>query len=108
MQVSAVLGTPLQTTSTPGVVAATTPFAVGMLSHGVVDLLTHRGSAYNHLFPLPLSPMRGPFNYTDPVFTAIEHAALLASVLWLMNQRRRRADHCAPAVGVNARGLGPP
>ena len=82
-----------------------TPLAVGMLSHVVVDLLTHRGSAYNHLFPLPLPPVRGPFNYTDPVFTVIEHAALLASVLWLMNRRRRRGEH--PARDVSASGVGP-
>src|SRR5438874_8147097 len=31
------------------------PLFVGMLAHGIVDLLTHRQWAYNHLFPLPFA-----------------------------------------------------
>jgi membrane-bound metal-dependent hydrolase YbcI (DUF457 family) len=81
------------------------PLVVGMLSHGVVDLLTHRGSAYNHLFPLPLPPVRGPFNYTDPVFTVIEHIALIATLLWLAERRLRRAGR--RAHDVSASGVGP-
>jgi membrane-bound metal-dependent hydrolase YbcI (DUF457 family) len=63
------------------------PFVIGMLSHGVVDLLTHRGSAYNHLFPIPARPLGSPLDYTDPVFTVIEHVVLLATVFWLYRRR---------------------
>jgi membrane-bound metal-dependent hydrolase YbcI (DUF457 family) len=33
------------------------PLFVGMLAHGIVDLLTHRQWAYNHCFPIPLAPL---------------------------------------------------
>jgi hypothetical protein len=65
------------------------PFVVGMLSHGVIDLITHRSSAYNHLFPIPAPPLRSPLSYTDPTFTVIEHLAFLAAVFWLYRRRRR-------------------
>jgi hypothetical protein len=34
------------------------PFFIGMLAHGIIDLLTHRQWAYNHLFPFPFAPIR--------------------------------------------------
>jgi len=57
------------------------PFFVGMLAHGIVDLLTHRQWAYNHLFPIPLTPIRGIVSYTDVGFTVAEHALLLLFVM---------------------------
>ena len=36
---------------------AATPLFVGMLSHGLVDLITHRTWEYNHFFPVPLPPI---------------------------------------------------
>jgi hypothetical protein len=45
------------------------PFFIGMLAHVIVDLLTHRQWAYNHLFPLPFAPIVGLFSYTDVGFT---------------------------------------
>ena len=65
------------------------PFFVGMLAHGVTDLLTHRQWAYNHLFPLPFAPIGGIFSYTDVGFTIVEHALLLLCVVWWMLTRRR-------------------
>src|SRR2546426_11709522 len=53
------------------------PFFVGMFAHGIVDFLTHRQWAYNHLFPLPFAPMRSIVSYTDVRFTVAEHALLL-------------------------------
>jgi hypothetical protein len=68
---------------------AAAPFFVGMLSHAVVDFLTHRTWAYNHFYPVPLPPVRGVVSYTDPVFTVVEHAALLLLVVWFVGRRMR-------------------
>jgi hypothetical protein len=65
------------------------PLFVGMLAHGVVDLLTHRQWAYNHLFPFPLAPIAGLFSYTDVGFTLVEHALLLVFVVWWILRRLR-------------------
>src|SRR5262245_42113426 len=65
------------------------PFFVGMLAHGIVDLLTHRQWAYNHLYPLPFAPIRGIVSYTDVGFTIVEHALLLLVVVWGVLKRRR-------------------
>jgi hypothetical protein len=65
------------------------PLFVGMIAHGIVDLLTHRQWAYNHFFPLPLAPIAGLFSYTDVGFTLVEHALLLVFVVWWILQRRR-------------------
>jgi len=65
------------------------PFFVGMLAHGIVDLLTHRQWAYNHLFPLPFAPIRSIVSYTDVGFTIVEHALLLLFVVgWVLKRRR--------------------
>jgi len=64
------------------------PFFVGMLAHGIVDLLTHRQWAYNHLFPLPFAPIRSIVSYTDVGFTLVEHALLLLFVGWWLLKRR--------------------
>ena len=65
------------------------PFFVGMFAHGIVDFLTHRQWAYNHLFPLPFAPIRGIVSYTDVGFTVVEHALLLLFVVgWLLKRRR--------------------
>src|SRR5262245_4819353 len=64
------------------------PFFVGMLAHGIVDLLTHRQWAYNHVFPIPLAPIRGIVSYTDAGFTVVEHALLLLFVVWWVLKRR--------------------
>jgi hypothetical protein len=70
------------------------PFFVGMLAHGVVDLLTHRQWAYNHFFPLPLAPIGGIFSYTDVGFTVVEHGLLLlCGVWWLLTLRRGIREH---------------
>jgi hypothetical protein len=65
------------------------PFFVGMLAHGIVDLLTHRQWAYNHVFPLPFAPIEGIVSYTDVGFTIVEHALLLLFVVWWVLKRRR-------------------
>jgi hypothetical protein len=65
------------------------PLLVGMLAHGIVDLLTHRQWAYNHLFPLPFAPIRGIVSYTDVGFTIVEHALLLLFTGWWLLKRRR-------------------
>jgi uncharacterized membrane protein len=64
------------------------PLFVGMLAHGIVDLLTHAQWAYNHLFPVPLEPIGGIFSYTDTGFTMAEHVGLLLFVVWWMIKRR--------------------
>ncbi len=66
------------------------PFFVGMLAHGIVDLLTHRQWAYNHWFPLPFAPIRGIVSYTDVGFTIVEHALLLLFVVWWVLKRKDR------------------
>lgn len=66
------------------------PFWVGMLAHGVVDLLTHKRWAYNHFFPIPLAPLRAIVSYTNTTFTCVEHALLLLFVLWWLQARRYR------------------
>src|SRR4029453_18330687 len=58
------------------------PFFVGMLDHGIVDLLTHRQWAYNHFFPIPLAPIGGVVSYTDVGFTVVDHVLLLLFVGW--------------------------
>ena len=65
------------------------PFFVGMLAHGIVDFLTHRQWAYNHMFPLPFAPIRSIISYTDAGFTMVEHALLLLFGLWWVLKRRR-------------------
>jgi hypothetical protein len=65
------------------------PFFVGMLAHGIVDLLTHKQWAYNHFFPIPLAPIGGIVSYTDVGFTIGEHALLLLFVGWWLLKRRR-------------------
>jgi hypothetical protein len=65
------------------------PFFVGMLAHGIVDLLTHRHWAYNHFFPIPFAPIAGLFSYTDVGFTLVEHTLLLLFVVWWVLKRRR-------------------
>lgn len=79
------------------------PLLTGMLSHVVVDLLTHRTWAYNHLHPLPLPPIRSLVSYTDLWFTILEHAALLFFILWFFTRRRRPTHRggreTAPVVG---------
>ena len=64
------------------------PFFVGMLAHGIVDLLTHTRWAYNHFFPIPLAPIGKLFSYTDVGFTIAEHMLLLAFVVWWMMKKR--------------------
>ena len=66
------------------------PLCVGMLSHGIVDFLTHRQWAYNHLFPLPFAPIRSIVSYTDMGFTVVEHALLLLFVVWWVLKRKDR------------------
>lgn len=66
------------------------PFGVGMLAHGVVDLLTHAQWAYNHFFPIPLAPLQAIVSYTDTIFTLVEHALLLLFAVWWLWQRRYR------------------
>ena len=66
------------------------PFFVGMLAHGIVDLLTHRQWAYNHFFPIPLAPIGGIVSYTDVGFTIVEHALLLLFVVgWVLKRKDR-------------------
>ena len=66
------------------------PLFVGMLAHGIVDLLTHAQWAYNHLFPIQLEPISGIFSYTDAGFTIVEHVGLLLFVMWWII---KRSDH---------------
>lgn len=50
------------------------PFGVGALVHVFADALTHQGSwAWNHLYPLNVSPMQGPFDFINPWFLLAEH-----------------------------------
>ena len=65
------------------------PFLVGMLAHGIVDILTHRQWAYSHLFPFPFAPIRSIVSYTDVGFTIAEHALLLLFLGWWVLKRRR-------------------
>jgi hypothetical protein len=68
------------------------PFFVGMFAHGIVDFLTHRQWAYNHLFPLPFAPIRSIVSYTDVGFTVVEHALLLLFVVWWVLKQPKRAQ----------------
>jgi hypothetical protein len=77
------------------------PFFVGMLAHGIVDVLTHRQWAYNHFFPIPLAPISGLFSYTDMGFTVVEHALLLLFLVWWMLKRQRTQ----PGANLNRQGV---
>jgi membrane-bound metal-dependent hydrolase YbcI (DUF457 family) len=77
------------------------PFFVGMLAHSLVDFLTHRQWAYNHLFPLPFAPIRSIVSYTDVAFTIVEHALLLLFVGWWVLKRWQRQ----PSVPLKHHGL---
>jgi hypothetical protein len=77
------------------------PFFVGMLAHGIVDLLTHRQWAYNHFFPIPLAPIRSRVSYTDVGFTIVEHVLLLFFVVWWLLKRRR----VQPGAHLKRQGL---
>lgn len=68
------------------------PFFVGMLAHGIVDLLTHVQWAYNHFFPIPLEPIGKLFSYTDVAFSIGEHALLLLFVAWWIMKRQQRVQ----------------
>ena len=69
------------------------PFFVGMLAHGIVDLLTHRQWAYNHLFPIPITPIGGVVSYTDVGFTLVEHVLLLLFVVgWVLKRQRMQPE----------------
>jgi hypothetical protein len=68
------------------------PFFVGMLAHGIVDLLTHRQWAYNHFFPFTFAPIDGLFSYTEVGFTIVEHTLLLLFMVWWMLTRWREAS----------------
>jgi membrane-bound metal-dependent hydrolase YbcI (DUF457 family) len=65
------------------------PVFVGMLAHGIADLLTHRQWTYNHFFPIPLPSIRGIVSYTDTGFTLVEHALLLLFVVWYIVHAKR-------------------
>ena len=66
------------------------PLFVGMLAHGIVDLLTHAQWAYNHFFPIRLAPISGIFSYIDVEFTIAEHAFLLLVVGWWIIKRNEQ------------------
>jgi membrane-bound metal-dependent hydrolase YbcI (DUF457 family) len=68
------------------------PCFVGMLAHGIIDLLTHRQWAYNHFFPMPFAPVRALVSYTDVGFTIVEHALLLLVVGWWLVRRRLKQN----------------
>jgi hypothetical protein len=72
------------------------PFFVGMLAHGIVDLLPHQQGAYHHLFPIPLAPLRGIVSYAD-----VEHALLLLFVVWWVRKRQRMQ----PGANLKPHGL---
>lgn len=74
------------------------PVTVGMLAHAAVDLFTHQVWPYNHLFPLPVEPMRSPISYTSTWFTVLEHTSLAVFFVWFL--LRRRAGRAA----VSTRG----
>ena len=76
-------------------------FFVGMLAHGIVDFLTHRQWAYNHLFPLPFAPIWSIVSYTDVGFTVVEHALLLLFVVWWVLKRQRMQ----PGANLKHQGL---
>jgi membrane-bound metal-dependent hydrolase YbcI (DUF457 family) len=63
------------------------PFFVGMLSHAIVDLLTHQRWAYNHFIPIPLEPIMGVVSYTSLWFTVVEHLVVLGFLAWFLRKR---------------------
>lgn len=67
---------------------AAVPLFVGMLAHGVVDLLTHGRAAYNHLYPFPVDPFLSPISYTDLWFTVMEHLAVVVALALLVTRWR--------------------
>ena len=79
------------------------PLLVGMLAHGVVDLLTHQRFPYNHLYPFPADPFMSPIGYRDLGFTIAEHVAVAVVVAWLVARwRSARASarrRTAPGAG---------
>lgn len=70
------------------------PLFVGMLSHGITDLLTHQRGGYNHFFPLDLPQFIAPFSYTGTAFTIAEHLFFVGVVVWMVKKRY----HSTPAT----------
>ncbi len=63
-------------------------FCVGGFSHVILDFLTHQGRwTWNHLYPLDIEPIEGPFNYWNPTFFIVEHTIWLILFTYLLVQR---------------------
>jgi hypothetical protein len=55
------------------------PIGVGAMVHVFADALTHQGSwAWNHFYPLNITPLQGPFDFMNPWFLLVEH------VIWIV------------------------
>jgi len=65
----------------------TIPFFVGMVSHAILDLLTHQRWVYNHFYPLPLEPLTAIFSYTSIWFTLVEHIFVLIFIFWIVSKK---------------------
>lgn len=86
---------------------AVVPLLVGMLAHGFVDLLTHGGFPYNHLYPFPVDPVLSPISYTDLWFTIMEHVALAVALAWLVARWRSGPASARPRTPEVWDGAGP-
>ncbi|MDA1197396.1 MAG: zinc dependent phospholipase C family protein [Nanoarchaeota archaeon] len=65
-------------------------FFVGMVSHIVVDFLTHQRSGYNHFFPLPFLEVRALVSYHSWWFTIVEHVFVVGFIFWFFYLRKKK------------------
>lgn len=73
----------------------------GVLSHALVDMLTHVSDAYPVLWPLSDVRFRAPVSYYEPgyhgrEFFLVEHAALAVGLLFLAGRSARRRWFARP------------
>ena len=66
------------------------PFLVGMLSHNIIDLLTHQKWAYNHFLPLKVEPIMGMVSYTSTWFTILEHLFVVIFIIWFFRKKNKK------------------
>lgn len=69
------------------------PFVVGILSHGVIDALTHTAWGYNHFYPFNVPQIPGIVSYTDTWFSVLEHIVVLVFLLIALHKIRTKRRH---------------
>ncbi len=64
------------------------PFFVGMLSHVILDFLTHQKMGYNILYPFNFPIFSSQISYTSTWFTILEHLFVIGFIVWFYKNRK--------------------